>query len=167
MITEGFSPTVEKFFHYSTEDVMAALFKSSESSSKQLIYLKECSHYHQTDAICIVPIEVFVKTRSRTPQTNVADIYLLNTQAVMLFLHQIGLSNSFDYSRLERRVSKLGKKFLDYHVDELDNENGIESANDNKESEPKENNNGVQNISFMSETQNEHIIKKDINIGKN
>lgn len=79
VITQGFSPTVEKFFHYSTEDVMAALFKASESSQKQLIYLKDCSHYHQTDAICIVPIEVFVKTRSRTPQTNVADIYLLNT----------------------------------------------------------------------------------------
>lgn len=67
IITEGFGPTVEKYFFYNTNDCMSALFKASKSKEKQLIILKECNHYHQTDAIILAPIEVFVKIRSKTP----------------------------------------------------------------------------------------------------
>jgi len=57
--------------------------------------LKGCSHYHQTDAICIFPIEASIKSGNKI-QTNVGDIYLLNTNLVMIFLSKLGLSNSLD-----------------------------------------------------------------------
>ena len=57
---------------------MRKLIKDSEIANHQLVILKNTNHYHQTDAICIVPIEVFVKSMNR-PHLRVADIYTLNT----------------------------------------------------------------------------------------
>ena len=44
------------------------------------------------------------------------DLYLLNTQAVMVFLHKQGLSNGFDFDKLNNHVEKLGSKHLEYKV---------------------------------------------------
>ena len=77
--------------------------------------MKGCNHYHQTDAICIVPMEAFIKSGAK-PQTNVGDIYMLNTHLVMAFLHQTGYSNSFDLLQLSSRVKKLEKKFIEYKI---------------------------------------------------
>lgn len=78
VITSGFAPVVKKYFFYDTEESMKNLLAASTSNTKELAYLRGCNHYHQTDAICIVPIEVFIKS-SNKPQINVCELYLLNT----------------------------------------------------------------------------------------
>ena len=77
------------------------------------------------------------------PHYNVADIYLLNTQAAMVFLHKIGLNNSFDVERLKYRIKSYEKKFLKYkfrygeevhceQLHDLDNENRPQKNKDDK-----------------------------------
>lgn len=60
-------------------------------------------------------MEAFIKSGAK-PQTNVGDIYMLNTHLVMVFLHQTGFSNSFDLLKLTSRVKKLEKKFVQYKI---------------------------------------------------
>ena len=115
IVTEGFTPIVEKFCQYDTELSVSQILKSTTQQKKEMIILKGCNHYHQTDAICIVPVEAFIRSGNK-PQTNVGDIYLLNTHLVMVFLHQTGFSNSFDPKKLNARVKKLEKKFVDYKI---------------------------------------------------
>lgn len=60
-------------------------------------------------------MEAFVKSRNK-PQFNVNDLYLLNTQAVMVFLHKNGLSNGFDFDKLNNHVEKLAAKHFEYKI---------------------------------------------------
>lgn len=115
IVTEGFTPVVEKFCSYDTELSVHQLLKTTSQVKKEMIILKGCNHYHQTDAICIVPVEAFIKSGNK-PQTNVGDIYLLNTHLVMVFLYQTGFSNAFDPKKLISRVKKLEKKFVEYKI---------------------------------------------------
>ena len=78
MITEGFSPVVEKVFKYDSLEAMDKIIKCSEGNLIEYMILKDCNHYHQTDAICICPVESFLKS-SHKPQTNIGELYLLNT----------------------------------------------------------------------------------------
>lgn len=61
-------------------------------------------------------MEVMIKSNNK-PHHNVADIYLLNTQAIMQFLHKNDLTiKSFDNKKLNINVNKLSKRFLDYKI---------------------------------------------------
>ena len=115
IITEGFGPVIQKVFSYDVHEIMEYLLSQADTDKHELIYFKETNHYHQTDAICIMPVEFMVKSSNR-PHHNVAELYLLNTQAAMVFLNKNGLNNSFDADKLEAHVNKLGKKFLDYKM---------------------------------------------------
>jgi hypothetical protein len=105
---------IEKHFFYNTDKSMQALLRNSKTEHQELITFREINHYHQTDAICIVPLEVCVKS-SNKPHFNLAEIYLLNTQAVMLFLHKLGLTpTGFDRVKLSEHVNKHKQRFLEY-----------------------------------------------------
>jgi hypothetical protein len=109
-----------------------SLIKFGKTNKKELVILKGCHHYHQSDLICLLPVEAFVRTKLK-PQTNVCELYLLNTQIVSQFLHKIGLShiseselctlNEHVESQLEFFEHKI--KFMDKVTDE---ENGSEQA---------------------------------------
>ena len=77
--------------------------------------LKNCNHYHQTDAICLVPLEAFLRSGSR-PQVNVGELYQVNTQLIMLFLESVGLAYTVDVDKVRERVTRLEDKFLEYKV---------------------------------------------------
>jgi hypothetical protein len=52
---------------------------------------------------------------SNRPHINVADIYTLNTQITMLFLHQNGLhAKTFDVRSLKSHVGGLEKQLIEY-----------------------------------------------------
>ena len=107
---------IEKHFGYNSVDAVAKIVEDSPGTNKELSILRHCNHYHQTDALCIAPVEAFIKSSSK-PQTNVGELYLLNTQAVMVFLHQQGLGYSnYHYNKLKARVEKLADLYLDYKV---------------------------------------------------
>lgn len=113
ILTEGFDTQVEKYFNYNTEHSLENLLSNSTGKIHEMIVFNEINHYHQTDAVCIAPLECMVKSQSR-PHHNVADIYLLNTQALMIFLHKTGFNRSFDPERLKYRIKEYEKKFFNY-----------------------------------------------------
>ena len=115
VLTEGFGPICEKHFFYDTNESMNHLLKQSKTDVHELIVLKETNHYHQTDAICIVPMEVCIKS-SNKPHINVSEIYLLNTHVVMLFLHKNGIPACVDFNKLNERVKRFESKFLNYKL---------------------------------------------------
>lgn len=75
------------------------MMNQSEGKHQQLIMLKNCNHYHQTDAICLVPLEAFLRSGER-PHTNVGELYQVNTQLIMLFLHKLGFAPTVDIEKV-------------------------------------------------------------------
>lgn len=112
-MTEGFDDIVYKHFNYKTEDMIDKVMDQSPASKQEFIIFNEVNHYHQTDLICIAPLESIIRSHTRA-HLNLSDIYLLNTNAVMIFLHKNGFNRSFDVERLKYRVKKYEKKFLRY-----------------------------------------------------
>ena len=45
---------------------------------------------------------------------NVNDLYLLNTQAVMVFLYKLNLANAFDFEILNDYVERMADKNFEY-----------------------------------------------------
>lgn len=106
IVTEGFDPVVEKFFNYNTKTSLEYLLKHASSKTHELIMLKEVNHYHQTDAVIVVPLECAIKSSNKL-HLNLADLYLLNTQVAMLFLDKTGLNTSFNAVKLRAHVDKF------------------------------------------------------------
>lgn len=78
IITEGFDPVIEKFFNYNTQSSLTFLLNNASGGTHELIMIKEVNHYHQTDAVIIVPLEIAIKSSNKL-HLNLSDLYLLNT----------------------------------------------------------------------------------------
>lgn len=78
IVTEGFDPMVEKYFNYNTKRSLEYLLNQASSKKHELIIMKEVNHYHQTDAVIIVPLECAIKSLNKL-HFNLGDLYLLNT----------------------------------------------------------------------------------------
>ena len=62
IITSGFSPVIKQYWKFDTLERMKTFISKSEIQDHQFVILKDTNHYHQTDAICIVPLEVMIKS---------------------------------------------------------------------------------------------------------
>ena len=78
VLSDGFSPVIQDFFDYDTEEVLQKMIDNSTTNKKESIILKEINHYHQCDAILLVPMESFIKSCNMW-QCNVGELYLLNS----------------------------------------------------------------------------------------
>ena len=70
-----------------------------------------------------MPFESFAATG--TPfQTNYVDLYLLNSQLLLHFLHRTGFLNSCPIEPIENNINKLKDRYLKYYrkYDEQTNE---------------------------------------------
>ena len=65
VITEGFSPVIERVFKFDSLYAIDAILKNSLGNPIEYMILKDCNHYHQTDAICIAPVEAFIKSSNK------------------------------------------------------------------------------------------------------
>jgi len=63
-LSEGFSPECEKWFDYNTIKTIKKL-QENESQPGELSVIKETHHYHQCDAIVLVPLESFLATGTK------------------------------------------------------------------------------------------------------
>lgn len=88
-MSDGFSPVIQSFFDYDTEAVLQKMIDNSSTNKMESIVLKEINHYHQCDAILLVPMESFIKSCNMW-QCNVGELYLLNSQVCMKFLDEVG-----------------------------------------------------------------------------
>ena len=77
--------------------------------------LLQTNHFHQSDAIMIIPVETFLQTTNKW-NFNYADLYLLNTKVVLQFLHKLGLNNAYDFdsSYCKSEIQRLGPDYLDF-----------------------------------------------------
>ena len=82
---------------------------------QDLIVLNETNHYHQCDAITIVPLESFLKSASRI-QLNYEDLYLINSKSVLHFFDKLGFNNTYEYrgSYSEQKIQEMRPRYLTY-----------------------------------------------------
>lgn len=69
-----------------------------------------------------MPLESCAKSSNKV-HINVQEIYLLNSRTAMLFLHKLGMNNSFDSDQLSNHVKKFEDKFIDYKM-KMNDDNG-------------------------------------------
>jgi len=77
VLSEGFSGEVEKWFDFNTVKLLKNLTENQEHPN-EMSEIKETHHYHQCDAIVLVPLESFLATGTKF-QTNYTELYILNT----------------------------------------------------------------------------------------
>lgn len=78
IISESFPAEVLHFFDYDTVKCLKIMQESSSSNEKELVIVKETGHYHQCDAVVLVPLESFLRTGFKF-QLNYTDLYLLHS----------------------------------------------------------------------------------------
>ena len=61
----------------------------------------------------LVPLESFLATGTKF-QTNYGDLYKLNSQLCLHFLHRIGFINSCKIDPIEETINKLSDRYLRY-----------------------------------------------------
>jgi len=61
-MSEGFTPICEEYFGFNNDNELYTLMKNSECEKKEYLRMLECNHYHQVDAIIIIPLESFFKS---------------------------------------------------------------------------------------------------------
>ena len=60
---------------------------------QELLMLVNTNHLHQHDCFVLEPLVTFFKL-GQWPELNVGEVYLLNTQCLLKFLHKIGFHHS-------------------------------------------------------------------------
>ena len=78
VLSEGFTPEVQKVFGYDSIEYLKKLHDTCESHKKELIIIKDTNHFHQCDAIALVPMESALRSIN-TFQLNYLDLYLLHS----------------------------------------------------------------------------------------
>lgn len=67
IVTEQFNPIIVEYFSYDTIEEVNRLINNSPHQSKsksELVVLNKTNHYHQCDALVIVPVESFMKSQN-------------------------------------------------------------------------------------------------------
>lgn len=76
--------------------------------------LRETNHLHQHDSFLLEPLLAFLKL-NMMPDLNVSEIYLLNTQCLLRFLHKIDFHHGiYDSSVVERNIKKHEENYVSY-----------------------------------------------------
>ena len=96
VVTEHFNPICLEWFEFDTVKELQRMYENKRRPEQELIVLNETNHYHQCDAIMMIPLESFVKGGNKI-QLNYPDLLLLNTKAVLQFLDKIGFNNAYQY----------------------------------------------------------------------
>jgi len=61
-MSEGFTPICEEFFGFNNDTELLNMMKNSTSEKREFLRTLECNHYHQCDALVIIPLESFFKS---------------------------------------------------------------------------------------------------------
>ena len=92
-MSEGFTPICEEYFGFNSDDEISNIMNNSTDDKKEFLRLLECNHYHQCDAIIIIPLESFFKSYNPI-QTNYVQLYLIHSKTALDFFRRIGFHNS-------------------------------------------------------------------------
>lgn len=107
-----FSPFCEEYYGFDTEALLKTLIECGESHAKEFVIINEINHYHQCDAIVIMPLETFLASKHKL-QLNGPALYLLNSQLVLRFLKNLGFAN-FPRQVVEDQIKKLEERYVNY-----------------------------------------------------
>lgn len=107
-----------------------------EGPNQELVMLIGVNHLHQHDSYLLDPLLAFLKS-GVAPHFNVGDVYLLNTQCLLKFLHRCDLHNdTFDVKVVDRNIAKLKDQYIAYihkSPNIADDEDEIEREIDDQE----------------------------------
>lgn len=92
-MSEGFTPICEQYFDYNNDNTLKTMMENSKSNKKDFLIVKECNHYHQCDAIVIIPLETFFKSYNQI-QYNFVQLYLANSKVSLDYFRKIEFHNS-------------------------------------------------------------------------
>ena len=91
-----------------------AIQRNASPPYQELLMLKHTNHLHQHDTFLLEPFLAFLRL-GMMPDLNVSEIYLLNTQCLLKFLHKNGFHNgTWDIAVVERNIKKHEKEYVDY-----------------------------------------------------
>lgn len=72
------------------------------------------NHLHQHDSYLLDPLLAYLKL-GMWPDLNVSEIYLLNSQCLLKFLHKIDYYHgTFDIKTVEANIAKHAEKYVKY-----------------------------------------------------
>jgi hypothetical protein len=86
------------------------MMEQSSGKHKEFLIIKDCNHYHQVDAIIIIPLESFFKACGPI-QTNYVQLYLINSKTALDFFRRTGFYNSpnpdNDFKDCKQQIQEL------------------------------------------------------------
>lgn len=92
---------------------MKKIQETCESHKKEMLIVKDTNHFHQCDAIAVVPLESALRSLDKF-QLNYLELYLLHSQLILHFMSRLGFANSYDLNLIEDNIRKLIDKYVVY-----------------------------------------------------
>lgn len=91
-----------------------ALQRGAEPPYQELLMLINTNHLHQHDSFLLDPLLSYLMLNT-WPHLNVSEIYLLNSQCLIKFLHKLDFHNgTFDIKTVEKNIDKHKDAYIAY-----------------------------------------------------